>query len=258
MVGTDGLPVDSGGPESGSDDWFAVFADPPPPELIRFFDLEGYRWKSVAAAADGGETAESTDWAAVFVSIAEHSISETDSAAGDDTPAAAQAAWRFCGNVRSETTPVMVLIGGSQLDALLGRHDLYDDFIITPFHPEEMRARVGRLLAGTGKGVRGAELITYGPLSLNVETYQAVVDGRALDLTFMEYELLRFLASSPGQVFTRETLLNRVWGYEYYGGARTVDVHVRRLRAKMGEEHSSLITTVRGVGYKLGQSRWQG
>ena len=73
----------------------------------------------------------------------------------------------------------------------------------------------------------------------------------------MEYELLRFLASSPGQVFTREVLLSRVWGYEYFGGARTVDVHIRRLRAKMGEEHASLISTVRGVGYKLGQSRWR-
>ncbi len=231
------------------DDWFAVFADPAPTDLIRFFDLEGYRWKSVAGSGeDFGDTAgdgeeKVSDWAAVFVAV-------TDDAAVDP--------WRFCAKVRSETTPVMVLVGGTQLSLLNGRDDLFDDFIIAPFHPEELRARIGHLLAGTGKGVRSAELITYGPVSLNVETYQAVVDGRALDLTFMEYELLRFLASSPGQVFTRETLLNRVWGYEYYGGARTVDVHVRRLRAKMGEEHSSLISTVRGVGYKLGQSRWQG
>ena len=71
----------------------------------------------------------------------------------------------------------------------------------------------------------------------------------------MEYELLRFLASNPGRVFNRETLLSRVWGYEYYGGARTVDVHIRRLRTKLGEEHAHLIQTVRSVGYKLGQSR---
>ena len=77
-----------------------------------------------------------------------------------------------------------------------------------------------------------------------------------LDLTYMEYELLRFLAAHPGKVFTRETLLSRVWGYEYYGGARTVDVHVRRLRAKLGEEHAHLIETVRSVGYRFGQARW--
>ena len=72
----------------------------------------------------------------------------------------------------------------------------------------------------------------------------------------MEYELLKFLAAHPGKVFTRETLLSRVWGYDYYGGARTVDVHIRRLRAKLGEEHAGLIHTVRSVGYRFGQSRW--
>jgi DNA-binding response OmpR family regulator len=98
--------------------------------------------------------------------------------------------------------------------------------------------------------------VEYGGLVLNLETYQAVIDNEPLDLTYMEYELLKFLAQHPGKVFTRETLLSRVWGYEYYGGARTVDVHIRRLRAKLGEEHASLISTVRSVGYRFGQSRW--
>jgi DNA-binding response OmpR family regulator len=89
---------------------------------------------------------------------------------------------------------------------------------------------------------------------MNLETYQASIAGRVMDLTYMEYELLRFLATNPNRVFTRATLLSRVWGYEYYGGARTVDVHVRRLRAKMGEEHAHLIQTVRSVGYKFGTS----
>ncbi len=80
--------------------------------------------------------------------------------------------------------------------------------------------------------------------------------GRDLELAYMEYELLRFLAARPGKVFTRETLLSRVWGYEYYGGARTVDVHVRRLRAKLGEEHAHLIETVRSVGYRFGPGTW--
>ena len=101
-----------------------------------------------------------------------------------------------------------------------------------------------------------SDLVTHGPLVLNLDTYQAAIDGRPLDLTYMEYELLKFLAQQPGRVFTRETLLTEVWGYEYYGGARTVDVHVRRLRAKLGEEHAGPITTVRSVGYRFGQSRW--
>ena len=102
----------------------------------------------------------------------------------------------------------------------------------------------------------GPEIVEYGGLVLNLETYQAAIEGRPLDLTYMEYELLKFLAQHPGRVFTRETLLSRVWGYEYYGGARTVDVHIRRLRAKLGEEHAGLITTVRSVGYRFGESRW--
>jgi DNA-binding response OmpR family regulator len=101
-----------------------------------------------------------------------------------------------------------------------------------------------------------AEMIDYAGLSLNLETYQATFEGQPLDLTYMEYELLKFLAQNPGKVFTREILLSRVWGYEYYGGARTVDVHIRRLRAKLGEEHANLIQTVRSVGYRFGQSRW--
>ena len=92
----------------------------------------------------------------------------------------------------------------------------------------------------------------------NFETYQAAIDGKPLDLTYMEYELLKFFVTHPGKVFTREQLLSRVWGYEYYGGARTVDVHVRRLRAKLGEEHANLIQTVRSVGYRFGQVRWPG
>jgi DNA-binding response OmpR family regulator len=99
-------------------------------------------------------------------------------------------------------------------------------------------------------------VVEYGPLVLNLETYQAYIASHPLDLTYMEYELLKFLAQHPGKVFTREILLSRVWGYEYYGGARTVDVHIRRLRAKLSDEHAGLIQTVRSVGYRFGQSRW--
>ena len=138
---------------------------------------------------------------------------------------------------------------------LLLRDDLYDDFCVLPARPEELVARLQHLFWRTGQSMR-PDIIEYGPLMLNLETYQAAVSGRVLDLTYMEYELLRFLAGHPAKVFTRETLLSRVWGYEYYGGARTVDVHIRRLRAKLGEEHAHLIQTVRSVGYRFGQVAW--
>ena len=142
-----------------------------------------------------------------------------------------------------------------QLGELELREDLFDDLCLEPVNPDELSARLAHLFWRTGRGLR-PDLLEHGPLVLNLETYQAAVAGKVLDLTYMEYELLRFLAARPGKVFTRETLLSRVWGYEYYGGARTVDVHVRRLRAKLGEEHAHLIQTVRSVGYRFGQTTW--
>jgi len=151
--------------------------------------------------------------------------------------------------------PLLLVLSVDQLHDLELREDLFDDFCVAPQQRGEIEARLGHLFWRTGRGIR-PELVEYGPLVLNLETYQAAIDSKPLDLTYMEYELLKFLATHPGKVFTRETLLSRVWGYEYYGGARTVDVHVRRLRAKLGEEHAGLIKTVRSVGYQLGQSRW--
>jgi DNA-binding response OmpR family regulator len=93
--------------------------------------------------------------------------------------------------------------------------------------------------------------IRSGDVTIDEATYTAKVRGRALDLTFKEFELLKFLAQHPGRVFTRAQLLQEVWGYDYFGGTRTVDVHVRRLRAKLGTEHEQLIGTVRNVGYRF-------
>ncbi|MGH9108797.1 MAG: winged helix-turn-helix domain-containing protein, partial [Acidimicrobiales bacterium] len=145
-----------------------------------------------------------------------------------------------------------VVVTAAQLGQLELREDLFDDLCLDPVTPAELEARLSLLFWRSGRG-RRPEMVEHGPLVLNLETYQAVVAGRVLDLTYMEYELLRFLAARPGKVFTRQTLLSRVWGYEYYGGARTVDVHVRRLRAKLGEEHAHLIQTVRSVGYRFSQ-----
>lgn len=164
----------------------------------------------------------------------------------------------FCRHLRLREvpmSPLLLAIRPEQVGDLLLRDDLFDDFCILPARPEELVARLQHLFWRAGQSLR-PDIIEYGSLVLNLETYQAAVGGRVLDLTYMEYELLRFLAGHPAKVFTRETLLSRVWGYEYYGGARTVDVHVRRLRAKLGEEHASLIQTVRSVGYRFGSPRW--
>jgi DNA-binding response OmpR family regulator len=152
-------------------------------------------------------------------------------------------------------TPLLLVVAPGQVTSLSLRDDLFDDFCVLPADADEIVARLEHLFWRSGRGLQ-PDMVEYGPLLLNLETYQAAVSGRVLDLTYMEYELLRFLSTHPGKVFTRETLLNRVWGYEYYGGARTVDVHVRRLRAKLGEEHAHLIQTVRSVGYRFGQMGW--
>ena len=167
-------------------------------------------------------------------------------------------AFLLCRHLRKRDVPlapVMVVVPVDQLGELELREDLFDDLCLEPVNADELSARLAHLFWRTGRGLR-PDLLEHGPLVLNLETYQAAVAGKVLDLTYMEYELLRFLAARPGKVFTRETLLSRVWGYEYYGGARTVDVHVRRLRAKLGEEHAHLILTVRSVGYRFGQTSW--
>jgi DNA-binding response OmpR family regulator len=123
--------------------------------------------------------------------------------------------------------------------------------------PAEVEARV-RLAIGRRAVAAVADApdeIRSGELAIDEATYAARLRGRTLDLTFKEFELLKFLAQHPGRVFTRAQLLQEVWGYDYFGGTRTVDVHVRRLRAKLGSEHEALIGTVRNVGYRFVPAR---
>jgi DNA-binding response OmpR family regulator len=127
-----------------------------------------------------------------------------------------------------------------------------DDVILHTAGPAEVEARL-RLAIGRQATVAPAapDEIRSGDLAIDEATYTARLRARALDLTFKEFELLKFLAQHPGRVFTRAHLLQEVWGYDYFGGTRTVDVHVRRLRAKLGPEHEALIGTVRNVGYRF-------
>lgn len=219
-----------------------VFPEPPPPALAQSLALGSYAWKGVASVDDIERLEPEDGWSGGVV-------------CADGQPDAAFALCRALRKREVPLSPLLLVVSPQQLGALELREDLFDDFCTAPCDPRELEVRLSHLFWKTGRGLR-PELVEYGPLVLNLETYQASVGGRPLALTFMEYELLKFLATHPGKVFTRETLLSRVWGYEYYGGARTVDVHVRRLRAKLGEEHANLISTVRSVGYRFGQSRW--
>ena len=130
-----------------------------------------------------------------------------------------------------------------------------DDVILDDAGPAEIDARVrialGRLEAAKDPNDPEAHIIRSGEVVVDEATYTAKLGRRVLDLTFKEFELLKYLAQHPGRVFTREQLLQEVWGYDYFGGTRTVDVHVRRLRAKLGPENESLIGTVRNVGYRF-------
>ena len=219
-----------------------LFPDPAPPVLAQALDLAGYPWKAAGSPDIALKIEPDDGWAGAIVSA------EADP----------EGAFAFCRALRKRDLPLeplLLLLDASHVGDLELREDLFDDFCLAPSHPREIEARLKHLFWRTGRGTR-PELVEYGPLVLNLETYQAAIGGRPLDLTYMEYELLKFLGTHPGKVFTRETLLSRVWGYEYYGGARTVDVHVRRLRAKLGEEHAGLISTVRSVGYRFGQARW--
>ncbi|MFV0463314.1 MAG: winged-helix domain-containing protein [Nostocoides sp.] len=128
-----------------------------------------------------------------------------------------------------------------------------DDVLLESAGPAEVEARI-RLVIGRLNGTeagREETAITSGELVVDEVTYSAKLRGRPLDLTYKEFELLKYLAQHPGRVFTRAQLLQEVWGYDYYGGTRTVDVHVRRLRAKLGSDHEVLIGTVRNVGYRF-------
>jgi DNA-binding response OmpR family regulator len=148
--------------------------------------------------------------------------------------------------------PLLAVVEESGLIAMAADWGL-DDVLLSTAGPAEVEARL-RLtvarLAGSANGGTGDQ-VNAGELAIDPHTYSARLKGRTLDLTYKEFELLKFLAQHPGRVFSRDQLLREVWGFDYFGGHRTVDVHVRRLRAKLGSEYESMIGTVRQVGYKL-------
>ncbi len=146
--------------------------------------------------------------------------------------------------------PLLVILTEGGVAALTPDWQV-DDFVLATAGPAEVEARLRLAVGSADAGTDDPDEIRRGDLVIDEATYIARLRGRILDLTFKEFELLKFLAQHPGRVFTRAQLLQEVWGYDYFGGTRTIDVHVRRLRAKLGSEHESLIGTVRNVGYRF-------
>jgi DNA-binding response OmpR family regulator len=216
----------------------AFLTDRSPAEALPAALALGHDLKSEPLAQDS--LAQLSDLAPTFVM-----------ADGEDDPERAFRLLALLGRL-GPPAPIIVVLRRDDLE-LLPWHEVADELLHPDSSVAEVRLRLGMLTRRTGGA--GEASLRLGPLAINVDTYQVIVASRVLDLTYKEFELLRYLVQRPGRVFTRGALLQQVWGYNFYGGTRTVDVHVRRLRAKLGPEHEWLIETVRGVGYRAAQAR---
>ena len=169
-----------------------------------------------------------------------------------DGAATSSEAVRIAQSIKNDShLPVIALLSREALNRL-DSGMVVDDFVVEPWDATEVVARTKRLLTKTEEP--SPEIIECGDLTIDLAKCEVSVGERLVTLTFKEFELLRFLASNMGRVFTREALLNEVWGYEYYGGDRTVDVHIRRLRSKLEDPAHTFIETVRNIGYKFKES----
>ncbi len=160
---------------------------------------------------------------------------------------------QLCREIRRiNNTPIIMLSAkGETFDKVLGLELGADDYIVKPFEPKELLARVKALLRRSTPHDETVNQYSYNDLSVNISDYTVIYRGRELEMPPKEIELLYFLASHPNKVFTREQLLEQVWGFEYFGDSRTVDVHIKRIREKMPDSEGWSIKTVWGIGYKF-------
>ena len=203
-------------------------------ELVAdYFEAEGY----TVLQADDGDVAvslmeENPDTDAVIMDVM---MPELDG-------------WAACRKIRTfSTVPVLMLTARSEeFDQLMGFESGADDYVTKPFSPAVLVKRIDALI----RRASGATVTELG-LKINAEAYTASIDGVSLDLTVKEFELLRMLNDNKGRVFTRDQLLDAIWGFDYDGDIRTVDSHIARLRVKLGEYGNAHLKTIYGVGYKL-------
>ena len=153
-----------------------------------------------------------------------------------------------CILVEDGSTSMLVIVNEAQLSEFRLPVQIKADFVVHGASAEECAARIRQLL-WPGNESSTSDYIPVDNMTINLATYQVKVNGEPLDFTYLEYALLAFLVTHPGRTYSRDALLRRVWGFDYYGGSRTVDVHVRRVRAKLGPELAQRLETVRGVGY---------
>jgi DNA-binding response OmpR family regulator len=215
--------------------YIAVHPEQPSPSLIEGLLAAGFQPVPVVDVTAVVEQEPGDGWAALVVELG-------------DEPAPALALGR---RAREAIDIPVLVVAARPLTGSLPDGAEFNDFLLTPIDASELELRIRRI-AALPAAIPADEVVEFKDLSLNLATYQAALGGAPIDLTYMEYELLRFFVGHQVRVWSREQLLERVWGYDYFGGARTVDVHVRRLRAKLGEERASWITTVRSVGYRFG------
>jgi two-component system alkaline phosphatase synthesis response regulator PhoP len=165
----------------------------------------------------------------------------------DEAPTGSEA-WELAQRIRQDMNiPLIALMSREKLNGL---DSSVDDFVVKPWEVNEVTVRIKRILRQKGD-IDSEDIIRCGDLVIDLAKYEVSLNGELIMLTFREYQLLKFLASNKGKVFTREALLNKVWGWDYYGGDRTVDVHIRRLRSKIEDPTHTFIETVRNIGYRL-------
>jgi DNA-binding response OmpR family regulator len=159
-------------------------------------------------------------------------------------------AWEQAQRIRQERQiPLIAIVSREKLNGLDSSTSI-DDFVVKPWEANEITARIKRILRQK-ESIDSEEMLRCGDLVIDLSKYEVSLGGKPIILTFKEYQLLKFLASNKGKVFTRDVLLNKVWGWDYYGGDRTVDVHIRRLRSKIEDPTHTFIETVRNIGYKF-------
>ena len=167
-----------------------------------------------------------------------------------DEAAIGSEAWERAQRIRQERyTPIIALVSREKINGLDSSTGI-DDFVIKPYEATEVTSRIKRVLRQKG-GPESEDVIRCGDLAIDSTKCEVSLCSKPIILTFKEYQLLKFLAHNKGKVFTRDVLLDRVWGWDYYGGDRTVDVHIRRLRSKIEDSSHTFIETVRNIGYKF-------
>lgn len=159
-------------------------------------------------------------------------------------------AWELAQRIRQERhIPLIALVSREKLNVLDSSTSM-DDFVVKPWEATEVITRIKRILRQK-ESMESEDIIRCGDLVIDSTKCEVLLGGKPIILTFKEYQLLKFLANNKGKVFTREALLNKVWGWDYYGGDRTVDVHIRRLRSKIEDINHSFIETIRNIGYRF-------